>query len=611
MYEQFGARVTGSDVTFRLFFPDTSVDPSQYDRGGTPHIRDIRVLGTFQSALGEVDWNIAGGIPLTLAPHAHGLLYTGSIPGLPDGFYEYKFFVEFENRTTRWCGDPCSRYDGSELQNAAFVIGGSRMTVTPLAVRQPLSELVIYELMLDDFTGQFRGTRAPLDAVQDKIPYLLDLGVNAIEFMPWTAWPTDDFSWGYDPVAFFSVEHRFYNDPTEPLIKLFRLQRLVSELHEAGLHVIMDGVFNHVSGGGEPNRGFGYKWLYQDPRESPFLGAFEGGGYFDDFDYSNACTAEFVTDACKYWIDEYRIDGIRFDYVKGFYRRGAPMLGISKVVAELNQHAAAQHLDNMTFTLEMLTDNRYDAIGITNAVHAGGCWYDPLMWQGFEAGRSERVRTPLIRALNAGKDCDPSRRPVTYVENHDHSTATEQCGGRGSWWRTQPLAIALLTAAGAPLIHNGQEFGDQYWFPEEGDGRVMPRPVGWYIADDDTGRRLRRLYKQLISIRLEHPGLRTLNFYPDPYDERAANFDADGFGVSEDRGLAVFHRWGADAQGRTEKFIIVLNFSAYDQQLDVPFSDNGTWHELLEDWEVSIAGWRLRDHRVGSHWGRVFLYAGP
>lgn len=611
MYEQFGATVAGSGVTFRLFFPDIAIDPSQYVRGDIPHIRGIRVVGTFQSALGETDWDISGGVPLTKGAHTHGHLYSASLPRLPDGFYEYKFFVEFENHTTRWCSDPCSRYDGSELQNSGFVVGGNRMAVTPIAARKPLKDLVVYELMLDDFTAQYRGNRAPLDAVRDKIPYLLDLGVNAIEFMPWTAWPTDDFSWGYDPVALFSVEHRYYNDPAEPLLKLFRLQRLISELHTSGLHVIMDGVFNHVSGGVEPNRGFGYKWLYQDPRDSPFLGSFEGGGYFDDFDYNNACTAEFVTDACKYWIDEYRIDGIRFDYVKGFYRRGAPTVGISKVITELNQYAAQQHLQNMAFSLELLTDNRYEAVGLTNALNAGGCWYDPLMWQGFDAGRTGHVRTPYVRALNAGKDCDGSRRPITYIENHDHATVTEQCGGRDAWWRTQPLAIALFTVAGTPLIHNGQEFGDQYWFPEDGDGRVAPRPVRWQLSNDDNGRRLRRLYKQLVSIRLTHPALRTLNFYPDPYDERAVELSADGFGVSEDRSVAIFHRWGPGAGGKIEKFIIVLNFSVDAQRVDVPFSDNGVWRELLEGWTVSVSDWRLAGHLVGSHWGRVFVHETP
>ena len=64
MYEQFGARVAGRDVAFRLFFPDKAVDPSQYDRGDTPHIRSVRALGTFQPALGETSWNVAGGVAL-------------------------------------------------------------------------------------------------------------------------------------------------------------------------------------------------------------------------------------------------------------------------------------------------------------------------------------------------------------------------------------------------------------------------------------------------------------------------------------------------------------------------------------------------------------------
>ena len=112
------------------------------------------------------------------------------------------------------------------------------------------------------------------------------LGVNAIEFMPWTAWPEDGFSWGYDPYAFFSVEHRFYNDPAQPLLKLFRLQRLISVLHDAGIHVIMDGVFNHAkadppvqqtSGISRPADwcpGFGYYWMYQVPADSPYVGNF-------------------------------------------------------------------------------------------------------------------------------------------------------------------------------------------------------------------------------------------------------------------------------------------------------------------------------------------------
>ena len=86
--------------------------------------------------------------------------------------------------------------------------------------------------------------------------YLQSLGINAIEFTPWTAWPGDEFSWGYDPVAFFSVEHRYYNDPATPLDKLYRLQLLINELHERAIQVIMDGVFIHVRAVAIPYRGF-------------------------------------------------------------------------------------------------------------------------------------------------------------------------------------------------------------------------------------------------------------------------------------------------------------------------------------------------------------------
>jgi pullulanase len=93
--------------------------------------------------------------------------------------------------------------------------------------------------MIDDFTSEFRGGRAPIDAIEDRLDYLQELGINGIEFMPWTSWPGGDFSWGYDPVQFFAVEYRYIHDPTSPADKLFRLQRLINELHARNMHVVM------------------------------------------------------------------------------------------------------------------------------------------------------------------------------------------------------------------------------------------------------------------------------------------------------------------------------------------------------------------------------------
>lgn len=611
MYEQFGARVSGSTVEFRLFFPDATRDASQYRRGGTPKIRTLRVVGSFQSHLGQAHWDRTSGLLMNRQPHAKGWLYTAAVPSLPDGHYEYKYFVEFENGTTRWCGDPCTRYGGSAEENAAFVIGGNDLSLQPIPARLPLRDLVIYELMLDDFTAEFRGTRAPLDAVHDKIPHLLELGINAIEFMPWTAWSGSGFSWGYNPFAFFSVEHSYYDDPSEPLDKLFRLKRLIEELHDRGIHVIMDGVFNHVEVGTDPGRGFPYYWLYQDPADSPYIGSFEQAGYFEEFDYANDCTAEFIVDVCSYWLQEFQIDGIRFDYALGFDRRAERAVGLARVVDDLNQWVRAEpSRRNVSFTLELLTDNRYAAVARTNEVGATGCWFDQPMWELFAAGRSGHIDTRLVRALNAGKDFDSDRRPVTYIENHDHSTVTEECGGRHVWWRTQPLAIALLTICGAPLIHNGQEWGEQFWLPESGDGRVKPRPLRWNNRNDAIGRPLFALYRKLIKLRREHPALRSQNFYPEPYDERMKQFDAQGYGLDEERDIAIFHRWGHDDHGRLERFIIALNFSAFDQRVDIPFSTNGEWTDLLNDMTANVRDFSLRDQLVGRHWGCIYFQSG-
>jgi len=88
--------------------------------------------------------------------------------------------------------DPCTRYGGGENQNSGFVIGGPTMNVRPLADPRPLEELVIYELMIDDFTAGFRADRAPLAAVRDKLDYLQCLGINAVEFLRGPSGPERD-----------------------------------------------------------------------------------------------------------------------------------------------------------------------------------------------------------------------------------------------------------------------------------------------------------------------------------------------------------------------------------------------------------------------------------
>lgn len=591
MYEQFGALVKKHTVEFQLFLPNSS----QYTRGGDPQIQEIRIRGDFQSEIGGKDWDFATAPVMTKCQHQNGKgwLYTCHIQNLPKGFYQYKYYVTFQNQTTRWVSDPCAKLGMGQHENSAFVVGGSTTSVNPIKQRLPLKDLIIYELMIDDFTAEFRGNRAPIDAIKDKLSHLKELGINAIEFMPWTAWSGCGFSWGYDPVQFFSVECRYLDDHSDPYNKLFKLKSLINELHDHDIHVIMDGVFNHVTSK------FPYRQLYQNPSDSPFIGQFERGGFFEELDYHNQCTQDFIRDVCAYWFDVYHIDGIRFDYTLGFHNRGDLGVGIGGLISDVKSHLASTGKKNVSLILEHLTDNRFEAIDDTNKIGADGCWFDPFMYQSANYARNGNIDGEILRILDANRDFATNKGPVTYIENHDHSTIVRQAGGRDRWFKTQPAAIALLTSPGAVMIHNGQEFGEDYWLPGSGHGRVVERKLRWQKQSDFAGKRLYWVYQQLIQIRNEHPALRSPNFFP-------VQNHPDGYGAFPGKDVVIYHRFGYNQNGNLERFIIVINYSDFDQWIDIPFSTNGPWEDLLNGYPTYVNNFKLFNQKINSNWGRIY-----
>src|SRR5204863_1189320 len=127
-----------------------------------------------------------------------------------------------------------------------------------------------------------------------------------------------------------------------------------------------------------------------------------------------------------------------------------------------------------------------------NNVGATSCWLDPYrsLSMGFIGDRPNgvpQIESSIMRMLDSGLDFDPGRAPTTYIENHDHLRFVRKAGGREFWFLTQPYVIALFTTAGAPLIYNGQEFGADNDMPEDGLGRVIPRPVVWDELKDTIG----------------------------------------------------------------------------------------------------------------------------
>jgi hypothetical protein len=185
-----------------------------------------------------------------------------------------------------------------------------------------------------------------------------------------------------------------------------------------------------------------------------------------------------------------------------------------------------------------------------------------------------------------------------------------------AWYRTQPWAIALLTAPATPMLQAGQEFGEDHWLPEDDQGtgrRVRPRPLRWNLANDQIGTSLGRLYTRLAQLRQAYPGLRSSNFYPDVWEEWQSQLNPAGFGVDTARQIVIFHRWGESAAGALQRFYVVLNFSPTALWVRVSLPANGAWQDLLFNydgsWSPEATDYHL-DVLVGGNWGHIFFREG-
>jgi pullulanase len=389
--------------------------------------------------------------------------------------------------------------------------------------------------------------------------------------------------------------------------KLVYLKRLINECHARNIHVIMDGVFNHADAT-PPDRGFPYYWLYEDPADSPYVGNFAQAAFFKDLDYANQCTLEYIRDACLYWIDKFKIDGIRLDNTLGFFKADDRGHGLPKLLGELRAYLSRKKIKNFAMILEHSWD--YAAIDVVNKVGATSCWLDPFRSQSMDyLGNRPRgvpqVQPSIMRMLDSGHDFGVDHVPTVYIENHDHLRFMLKAGGRASWYLTQPYIIALFTSPGATLIYNGQEFGADNDMPESGDMRVVPRPLDWNWLLQDAGPTVFSRYQMMISLRKQHPALRSSNFYPSNWDESFTQLNPDGFGIDRDRNIVVYHRWTPSPDGKTDRYYVALNFSQGDQVVSFAVPNSGSWKELISDAIVSAVGGRI-SRAVGSNWGAIY-----
>ena len=231
---------------------------------------------------------------------------------------------------------------GKDFEYRARVVKSSFDWGNIKQLEQPFEDLVIYEIHVRGYTkDKSSGVSAPgtFAGLKDKIPYLKDLGINAVELMPIFEFDEMESArvvdgvqlynyWGYNTVSFFAPntsyafneEHNHEGDELKSLIKA---------LKENGIEVILDVVFNHTAEGNEMGPCFSFKGIDNNVYYmlTPDAHYYNFSGCGNVMNCNHPVVRSFIIDCLRHWAIEYRVDGFRFDLasILGRDQNGAPM----------------------------------------------------------------------------------------------------------------------------------------------------------------------------------------------------------------------------------------------------------------------------------------------
>lgn len=207
-------------------------------------------------------------------------------------------------------------------------------------IGNPFAETVIYEMHVAGFTlnpnsNVSESKRGTYEGVIEKIPYLIELGITAVELLPVFQFDAQDSPegminyWGYCPVSFFAP-HQAYSSSKDHMKVLDDFRDMVKALHKAGIEVILDVVFNHTAEGSHEGPSFSYRGIdnsiyYILENDKQYYSNYSGTG--NTLNANQPIVRRMIIDSLHFWVSEMHIDGFRFDLASILSRdqNGAPV----------------------------------------------------------------------------------------------------------------------------------------------------------------------------------------------------------------------------------------------------------------------------------------------
>ncbi|TCD18590.1 alpha-amylase [Pedobacter psychrodurus] len=422
------------------------------------------------------------------------------------------------------------------------------------------NDLVIYELLIRDFTTDhnYASTLAKLD-------YLIGLGINAIELMPVNEFE-GNLSWGYNPSFYFAPD-KYYGTKTA-------LQNFIDECHGRGIAVIMDMVLNHSFGqspmvqlyfdGSKPTTNS--PWFNVDAKH-PF-----NVGY--DFNHESPATKKFSKDVMKFWMQQYKIDGFRFDLSKGFTQKSSTddaqfrLYDAGRIATWKDYNGYIKTIDpNFYVILEHFAEESEEKVLADDGM---------MLWNNMNYNMNEATMGWLDNSnfqwgFYANHGFTKSENLVGYGESHDEERLNFKNISYGnalgsyiikgnlatSLKREELVAAFLFSIPGPKMIWQFGELG--YDINIDFNGRTGEKPIKWDYYTDPNRKALYDAYAKFIRLKKNNSIFNSTN----------STYNLTG-GIKYIKLIE-----GANT------VVVVGNFDVVSQTANIDFGSSGTWVDAV------------------------------
>ena len=609
--DDLGATWTAEKTTFRVWAPTADAVRVNLYESGTEGTEDLIEQ-------------------LTMTPDVNGTWVAEKEGDLNGTYYTYEVDVIGE---TREACDPYARATG---------VNGKRAMVIDLDSTDPegwendvdphydneITDAVIYELHIRDLSvdessgiqnkGKYLGVietgTTNAAGVPTGLDHIKSLGVTHLHLLPSYDYGSVDeskldipqFNWGYDPVNYNVPEGSYSTDPYNGAVRVAEFKQMVQGLHENGISVVMDVVYNHVYSADS----FCFNQIV--PRYFSRVnenGSYSSGsGCGNDTASERSMVSKYIVDSVKYWADEYHIDGFRFDLVGLidtetmntvieevhkthpnviFYGEGWTMsTTMTKEGYELTTQTNSTLVPEFAFFSDTLRDAlKGNVFNNTEKGYVSGV-----------AAYSSTINQCFVGAPNW---CKSPTQTINYSSCHDNNTLYDRItistpnASVEDRIRMNNLAAAItMTSQGIPFIHAGEEMLRSKPLPDGGydhnsyNNTDAVNSLKWDDLNQAEYQTVFSYYQGLIAFRAAHPALRMTS--AEEVSQQITKLEGLEFGITG------FHI-APGSNGEENEFVVIFNPKTSAITVDLPRGE----------WEIYISGQTAGTEVLGTAKGGV------